>query len=124
MDKDRVTLDTIEQPIQYVVTGISTEDRRDGQRMYAAIDSHSGGMPYWSDRMTATSAVTNDIERAMRMYDDATSGYMTRNITDVRIAVIRTTLHLDEIDTSYTDNVRREAALGKLTSDEKRLLGL
>ena len=126
MDKSRVTLDTFNLDEYYVVTGITTEKAhgKAGERVYTGTDSHSGGYPYWT-KWPSSADRYKDIEQAIARYRECTNeGYMSNQATNIRIGVVRTTVDLASVTTEHIDEKRKEAALNKLTADEKRLLGL
>ncbi len=115
---------TIEFDAKYVVTAISTkEDYTQGQHIYVAHDSHSGGYPYWTTSLDMTRPKST-IEEALRDLNEATNGYMGNQATHIGIGVIRTTITLDEVDDSAIVAERKEIALNKLTEEERRLLNI
>lgn len=110
---------------RYVVTGVGiAKDHNYGKRQYVGIDGPSG-YECWTTFMSSDIYFT-DLEEAIKRFETATSaGHLTnRGVGEVRIAVVRTTLDLEAVDTTYIDEERKQAALDKLTEEEKRLLGL
>lgn len=101
----------------YVVAATNNEN----ERVYYAIDHHSGGYPYWSTSFGHRKEFTKldaAIRAATFKYDD----YMIRSIHDVRVGVTKTTFV--ELDSNTVAEEQKKAALEKLTEDERRLLGL
>lgn len=113
-----------EVPDKYYVVAIEKSDKHpEGQTVFYAIDQQSGGYPYWSNWMNSAEAFA-DIEKASRAFDEASGGssYLSRNVSHVRLVKAVTTL--TPVKDEDIKRKKREAALSKLTDEEKALLGV
>jgi hypothetical protein len=110
-------------PEYYMITGITTEQHsaRPGRRVYFSVDTHSGGYPYWSTLFQSAERLY-DIEEAIRSYKEAKKGYMADQATSIMLVMARTSLHA--VSDTEIEQTQKEAALNKLTAEERRLLGL
>lgn len=107
---------TINLPEKYVITAIDK-----GERVYYAIDSHSGGYPYWSTYF-GSAKMFETLEKVVAARNGATNASYMREVTNVDIGVLR--LFLGEVSETKIAEERKRVALSKLTEDERRLLGL
>lgn len=135
MNKDQVTIDQIvidTLPEYYVITGISTEDRKRrahgqdrNERVFVGTDSHSGGYPYWSTIFGSANRY-KDITEALKALRDTKHGsgvgYMANQATDIRLVAVR--IDLVGVSEQKIHDEQVQAALDKLTADERRLLGV
>lgn len=107
---------TINLPEKYVITATDK-----GERVYYAIDSHSGGYPYWSTYF-GSAKMFETLEKVVAARNGATNASYMREVTNVDIGVLR--LFLGEVSETKIAEERKRVALSKLTEDERRLLGL
>jgi len=110
---------THELPVEYILTAIKGE-----KRVYYAIDQHSGGYPYWTDWFS-TKATFSDLAQASNALRGTrkNDSYMSRDVFDIRIATVRTTIDTNISEEDIIEE-RKKQALAKLSKDERRLLGL
>lgn len=91
------------------------------EEVFYAIDSHSGGYPYWSSFIKDT---TKNIREALAWLNEATStkSYMSRDVTDVVIVKVFETYEV--VPTAELQHELYEAAMAKLDENDKKVLGL
>ena len=109
----------IELENQYVITAL-----KDGDRVFLAVDPHSGGHPYWA---TYPRNKYDNLSDVMFYYNrDYVSGpvYMKNEVYEVTVAKVETTLIPVDIDSDEIIRQRREEALSKLSEEDRKLLGL
>lgn len=118
---DYITPLTIRLDDYYVVTALE-----DGNRVYVGFDSASGGYPYW--RMFEPQRKHENLFSAIKEMKDDVYGirvaYMQRNVTDIGVAKVSTTLTMIDIESDEVLQQMRQAALDKLTEEEQVILGL
>lgn len=112
--------DTIELPTKYIITAL-----KDGERHYYALDSQSGGYPYWTSFFSSAQPY-NSIVDILSAWKEATVGsYMARdNVTEVQVGRVQTAIEAFVLPIEDIIAARKSAALSKLTDEEKELLDL
>lgn len=101
----------------FIIAGTSRGE--DKKQVFWAIDSHSGGYPYWVDYIEGAERYP-DVVKAKNQLDS--SGYMFEQATDIK--VFRATVVLEVVSAETIEDELRRAALAKLSDKEKQLLGL
>jgi hypothetical protein len=103
---------------KYVLTAISQH----GSRVFYAVDSHSGGYPYWSEHIQHAEQ-WDELHKATAAYENSTMKYLKdEKITNIKIGILKTTIDLKDIDDPLVLAQRKKAVLAKLTKEEIELL--
>jgi len=105
---------------KYVLTAILCRK----QRVFYALDSQSGGYPYWTEYVQRAEQ-WSELNKATAAYEQSTAlAPKSDDITQIKIGVLTTTIDLKDIDDPLVIAQRKKAILAKLSEKEREILGV
>lgn len=92
---------------------------REGKDVFWAIDNQSGGYPWWTDSLFGAEKYLSIKKASSQM---SFGGYMFEQATNIRVCKL--IIEYETVSDASVLAALKEAALAKLTAEDKKILGL